>query len=48
MKAFAGRILLERLRLVSLILGGAALPRCDNGLVLSAALAAEVARRENK
>jgi hypothetical protein len=47
MKAFAGRILLEDLRL-RLILGGAAFQRCDNGIVLSAALAAEVARREKE
>jgi hypothetical protein len=48
MKAFAGRILPEGLRLVRLILGGAALQRCDNGIVLSAALAAEIARREKE
>ena len=48
MKEFAGRNLLEDLRLVCLILGGAALQRCDNGIVLSAALAAEVARLEKE
>ena len=48
MKEFAGRNLLEDLRLVCLILGGAALQRCDNGIVLSAALADEVARREKE
>jgi len=48
MKAFAGRSLLEDLRLVRLILAGAALPRCDNGIGLSAALAAEVARPEKE
>jgi len=48
MKAFAGRILREDLRLVRLILGGAAFPRCDNGIVLSAALAAAAARREKE
>jgi hypothetical protein len=42
MKEFAGRNLLEDLRLVCLILAGAALQRCDNGIMLSAALAAEV------
>jgi len=48
MKAFAGRILLEDLRLVRLSLGGAALQRCDHGIVLSAALADEIARREKE
>jgi hypothetical protein len=48
MKAFAGRILLEDLRLVRLSLGGAALQRCDDGIVLSAALDAEVARPEKE
>jgi len=48
MKEFAGRNLLEDLRLVCLILGGAALQRCDNGIVLSAALAAEASRPEKE
>jgi len=48
MRAFAGRILLEDLRFVRVILGGAALQRCDNSIVLSAALAAEVARLEKE
>ncbi len=48
MKEFAGRILLEDLRLVRLILGGAALQHCDNGIVLSAALAAEVTSLEKE
>jgi len=48
MKEFAGRNLLEDLRLVCLILGGAALQRCDNGIVLSAALAAEATGLEKE
>jgi hypothetical protein len=48
MKEFAGRNLLEDLRLMCLILGGAALQRCDNGIVLSAALAAEATGPEKE
>jgi hypothetical protein len=48
MKEFAGRNLLEDWALVYLILGGAAPQRCDNGIVLSAALAAEVTRLDKE
>jgi hypothetical protein len=48
MKEFAGRNLLEDLRLVRLILGGAALQRCDNGIVSSAVLAAEATGLEKE
>jgi hypothetical protein len=48
MKEFAGRNLLEDSGWVRLILGGAALQRCDNGIVLSAALAAKVTGLEKE
>jgi len=46
MKESVGRILLEDLRFVRLILGGEALQRCDDGSMLITPIAAEVARLE--
>jgi hypothetical protein len=48
MKEFAGRNLLEDFRLVHFLLGGAALQRCGDCIVLSAALAAEVTGLEKE
>ena len=47
MKEFAGKKLLD-FRFVNLIVGGAALQRCGNCIVLIAALAAKVTRPEKE
>jgi hypothetical protein len=48
MKGFAGENLLKDFRFVHLILGGAALQRCGNCIVLNAALAAEATSPEKE